>query len=134
MRSLVVDNDIYAVKILTAALNPFTQCDIVFNGTEAAELILSSLKANPYDVVFLDIMLPGHDGLSVLRIVREGAKLLGQPAPRIVLLSALEDEQTIIQAFRDGCSGYIVKPFNRAAIVAELEKLGLVNSFAPQLS
>ena len=134
MRCLIVDNDIYAVRMLQAAMKPFAHCDVAFNGTEAVEMILAAMETVPFDIVFLDIMLPGHDGFSVLRMVTERAKDAGRRAPKIVLLSALEDDQTIIQAFHDGCSGYIIKPFSRAVIHAELEKLGLIESVAQAMS
>jgi CheY-like chemotaxis protein len=58
------------------------------------------------DLILLDLLLPGIDGLTVLRYLRES----GCGAP-IVLLTACSDEATIRKALREGASGYVPKPF-----------------------
>src|SRR5262245_47228618 len=76
---------------------------------EMAKDGLSAIEAferDPPDLVLLDLLLPGLDGISVLRYLREG----GSTVP-IVLLTACSDERTIRKALREGASAYVSKPF-----------------------
>lgn len=72
------------------------------DGVEAIEKV----EKDPPDLVLLDLLLPGIDGLTVLRYIRES----GSQVP-IVLLTACSDERTVRKALREGASGYVPKPF-----------------------
>jgi two-component system, OmpR family, response regulator ResD len=77
---------------------------------------LALCAASPPDLVVLDIMLPGIDGLEVMR------RLRAQPqAPRVILLTARGREAERIVGLRRGADDYVVKPFSPGELVARVE-------------
>jgi DNA-binding response OmpR family regulator len=73
---------------------------------------------NEYDVIVLDLMLPGVDGLSVLRQLRERGK-----ATHVLILSAKDMIQDRVQGLRLGADDYLVKPFSFDELCARVEAL-----------
>jgi DNA-binding response OmpR family regulator len=73
---------------------------------------------NEYDVIVLDLMLPGIDGLAVLRQLREQGK-----ATHVLILSAKDLIEDRVQGLRLGADDYLVKPFSFDELCARLEAL-----------
>ncbi len=73
---------------------------------------------NEYDVIVLDLMLPGMDGLSVLRQLREQGK-----STHVLILSAKDLIEDRVQGLRLGADDYLVKPFSFDELCARLEAL-----------
>ncbi|MFL6235320.1 MAG: response regulator transcription factor [Thermoanaerobaculia bacterium] len=73
---------------------------------------------NEYDVIVLDLMLPGLDGLTVLRQLRERGK-----ATHVLILSAKDLIEDRVQGLRLGADDYLVKPFSFDELCARLEAL-----------
>lgn len=80
-----------------------------------AALAMSAERAP--DLVVLDIMLPGIDGLEVMRRLREGPG----PAPAVILLTARGEESDRIVGLRRGADDYIAKPFSPRELLARVE-------------
>ncbi len=78
---------------------------------------LALCAASPPDLVVLDIMLPGIDGLEVMRRLREGEG----PPTRVILLTARGREAERIVGLRRGADDYVVKPFSPGELVARVE-------------
>jgi two-component system response regulator ResD len=82
---------------------------------DGAEALACADRARP-DLVVLDLMLPGVDGLEVLRRLREG------PAPPgVILLTAKGEESDRVIGLRQGADDYVVKPFSPAELVARVD-------------
>jgi two-component system, OmpR family, response regulator ResD len=79
---------------------------------------LALSAAHPPDLVVLDIMLPGIDGLEVMRRLREPQ---GAPRARVILLTARGREAERIVGLRRGADDYVVKPFSPGELVARVE-------------
>jgi len=90
------------------------QVDLVENGEEG----VTKATHEPYDAIILDVMLPGLDGLSVLRIVRER----GIKTP-VLLLSARGDVSERIEGLNMGADDYLSKPFAMDELIARLRAL-----------
>src|SRR5947209_15448092 len=71
------------------------------------------------DLVTMDVVMPEMGGLEALRMI----KAL-DPEARVVMVTALDQKQTIAEAIRDGALDFIVKPFERDRIVSLLGKIG----------
>ena len=69
------------------------------------------------DLVVLDLMLPGLDGLEVMRLLRD----IGGPRVAIILLTAKGEETDRIDGLRLGADDYVVKPFSPAELVARVD-------------
>jgi DNA-binding response OmpR family regulator len=88
----------------------------VNTGTKALDVALTA----PPDIVLLDLMLPGYDGFEVCKRLREDPTTRGVP---VVIISALDDEDSRTRATLAGANAYFTKPFSPMALLAELERL-----------
>jgi CheY-like chemotaxis protein len=99
---LVDDEEDLRVLVSSIVADLGYEVETATDGLSAIE----KAEQDPPDLILLDLLLPGIDGLTVLRYLRES----GCSAP-IVLLTACSDERTIRKALREGASGYVPKPF-----------------------
>jgi len=90
--------------------------DIVGDAEAAQSLLLSQNRA--YDVVVLDVMLPGMDGFSLASNLRES----GQFVP-ILMLTARGEAQDVLRGFEAGADDYLPKPFELSVLTARLHAL-----------
>jgi DNA-binding response OmpR family regulator len=112
MRALLVDDDHELARLLRDYLGPHgVSVDHVEEGTRALERIGS---ADPYDIVLLDVMLPGIDGFEVCRRIR--AK---HDVP-IVMLTARGDDTDRVVGLEIGADDYLPKPFNPRELLARM--------------
>ena len=88
------------------------RCDASPRGDDGLERAL----AGDYDLVLLDVMLPGLDGFTVCRRLRD--RLAGQG---ILLLTARGSEADVLEGFRAGADDYVCKPFSIAQLMARVE-------------
>jgi len=91
-------------------------CAAVGSGTEALEL----LNQQRFDLVVLDLMLPGLDGLSVCRAVRRGTTNRDVP---ILMLTARREEADKVLGLESGADDYLSKPFGVRELVARVRAL-----------
>jgi DNA-binding response OmpR family regulator len=111
-RVLVVDDEPRIVSFLSRALSSAgLLVDKASDGNRALELA----KSRKYDLVVLDLLLPGLDGVSVLRGIIEY-----RPEQRVLVLSALSDVDSKVQCLELGASDYMPKPFALAEFVARV--------------
>jgi len=90
---------------------------VVFEAASGEEA-LSRLSELLPDVVVLDLMLPGIDGLSVCRAIREGAR-----QPLIIMLTAKGQDTDKILGLELGADDYMVKPFNPYELIARIKAM-----------
>jgi DNA-binding response OmpR family regulator len=116
MRVLVVeDHRNTAAFVRKALLAEGFAVDVCRDGESA----LATAFATPYDAIVLDIMLPGRDGLGVLRQLRERRN-----ATPVLLLSARGEVNERVEGLDAGADDYLPKPFVMAELVARLRALG----------
>lgn len=84
------------------------------DGDEAAAL----LACGVFDMAVLDIMVPGRDGLEVLALIREQ-----YPDMAVIMLTALEDEQTQVRAFNAYADDYVIKPVSPIILLKRMETI-----------
>ncbi len=82
------------------------------------EEALEKFRAKAYDIVLMDIMMPGMDGLEALEKIKKT-----HPATVVIMITALKDEVRMAKAKKLGASDYIVKPFSLNYLETELEKI-----------
>ena len=110
-RVLVVDDDAALAEMLGIVLRG-EGFDPVFCG-DGAEALGAFRDSKP-DLVLLDLMLPGRDGIDVCRSIRAES---GTP---IVMLTAKSDTVDVVVGLESGADDYIVKPFNPKELVARI--------------
>jgi DNA-binding response OmpR family regulator len=116
MRALVVEDEIRLAENLAAAMRegPGLAVDLAHTGAEGI-----SLGQEPnYDLIVLDLMLPGIDGLGVLKAIR--AK--GQAAP-VLVLTAVAEKASVVALLNAGADDYLAKPFDLGEFVARAKAL-----------
>ncbi|HEV7404276.1 MAG TPA: response regulator transcription factor [Chthoniobacteraceae bacterium] len=115
MRILVVEDEKKIASLLRRGLREqgFT-VDVLENGIEAYE----QASTQPYDTMILDIMLPGRDGLSVLRQLRENGILTP-----VLLLTARGEVNERIEGLNLGADDYLSKPFSMDEVTARVRAL-----------
>lgn len=86
---------------------------------EGAEAVGTILRERP-DVVLLDMMMPGIDGLEVLREIKADARTAETP---IMMLTARRQEADIVACLKAGASDYLVKPFIPEELAMRLQRL-----------
>jgi DNA-binding response OmpR family regulator len=115
MRILVVeDEEDLAHAIATGLRREGYAVDVVTDGNDAME----KLRVNAYDVVCLDLNLPGMDGREVARRAR--AESSGDVAPRILMVTARDAVEDRIGGLDDGADDYLVKPFDFGELSARV--------------
>jgi DNA-binding response OmpR family regulator len=115
MKILVVDDEEMIVEFLERSLRlDHNVVDIARNGTEAYE----KASQQSYDVVILDIIMPGKNGLDVCHDLRE----LGVNTP-VMLLSSKDGEVARIEGLDAGADDYMTKPFSYNELTARLRAL-----------
>ncbi|MBN2711615.1 MAG: response regulator [Planctomycetes bacterium] len=131
MKILIVDDNSDIVDVVRFSVPMVDAADVAFDGDKAVAAVEKSLDENqPYDLILMDIMMPNMDGRSAVRKIRriEEARgiMLGDGA-KIVMITALGDSENVFGSFhRDGCDGYIVKPFDQKNITEVLTRIGLI--------
>jgi CheY-like chemotaxis protein len=126
MRILIAEDDENSRLVLKRFVEKVAECDVAIDGADAIEKFDQALAAQtPYDLIFLDIMMPGFNGLEVLshiRAIELASGLLGSSASQIVMTTALDDEERIFDAHVSGCVSYLIKPLSRQLVLDEIEK------------
>ena len=111
---LVVDDEKLIVKgIRFSSEQDGMEVDCAYDGEEALNLA----KANAYDMVLLDIMLPKMDGFEVCQAIREFSDM------PIVMLTAKGDDMDKILGLEYGADDYITKPFNILEVKARIKAI-----------
>jgi DNA-binding response OmpR family regulator len=113
MRVLLVEDSRSLCESLRAGLRKLGHAVDVTNDGAAG---LSYARTNPYDVIVLDLMLPGLDGVSLLRKLRGGGF-----DTRVLVLSARDTVEDRVSCIKQGADDYLVKPFAFDELVARLE-------------
>jgi DNA-binding response OmpR family regulator len=120
-RVLIIDDDERLNKLLTQYLTPFGFAVQAVTHPDAG---MRALKADPPDLVVLDIMLPDMDGLAVCRKVRETSRV------PIIMLTARGDVADRILGLELGADDYLPKPFEPRELVARMQ--AVLRRGAPQ--
>lgn len=84
---------------------------------ESGETAVEAIAETTFDLILLDIRMPGMDGIEVLRVINRDA-----PETRVVLLTAHGSLESAIEALRQGAQDYILKPASTRTILTSVEK------------
>ncbi len=97
--------------------------DLGFNNTEEADdglTALPKLKGGNFDLLVTDWNMPGMQGIDLLKAVRADPELSSMP---VLMVTAEQKKEQIIEAAQAGVNGYIVKPFTAATLKEKLDKI-----------
>ena len=112
MRVLLIDDDARLAQLLDENLTPQGVALVHAGGGQAG---LAALAAGGFDAILLDVMMPGLDGLAVLRTLRDA----GHRVP-VIMLTARGDEADRVVGLELGADDYVAKPFSPRELLARL--------------
>lgn len=111
MRLLVVEDELKLAEYLRQGLSENGYVvDVAHNGIDGRHLALSG----DYDLILLDVMLPGMDGFGVLEAIRKY-----KPVP-VLILTARDQVEDRVRGLHDGADDYLVKPFAFSELLARV--------------
>lgn len=115
MRLLVIEDEKALAEAICEILRQNSyMADTVSNGLEG----LDYARSNIYDLILLDIMLPGMDGITILKTLRKE-----NIATPVILLTAKSELQDIVTGLDAGSDDYLAKPFSTAELLARIRAL-----------
>jgi two-component system chemotaxis response regulator CheY len=130
VKTLIAEDDFTSRLLLQEFLKSYGDCHIAVNGKEAVEAARAALQAEePYDLICLDIMMPGMDGQAALKEIRRleaAASVATSRRVKIVMTTALADLPNVVNAIRGKCDCFLAKPIRKAKLLEELRKLALI--------
>ncbi len=119
MRLLVVEDEVKLAQYLHKGLSENGHVvDLAHDGVEGRRLALGG----DYDLVLLDVMLPGVDGFGVLQAIRHDASLTRRSLP-VLMLTARERVEDRVRGLEQGADDYLVKPFAFSELLARVGAL-----------
>lgn len=111
---LVVDDNALNLHLLTTILTGAEYTVLTCGNAKEAQEI--TYKHSP-DIILLDVMMPGMDGFSLCRELKQNKRFSDIP---VIFLTSLSQQEDIVEGFNAGGSDYIVKPFNRQELLARV--------------
>ena len=131
LKILIVEDDFISRNILHHTLSNYGQCDIAVNGKEAVNAFKRALgQSQPYDLICMDIMMPGMDGheaLAQIRALEDELKIEKSAETKVIMTTALNDTKSVSDAiYKGGALSYFVKPIDQEKLYEELRVLGLI--------
>lgn len=114
-RLLVVEDNTFNMRLIEDILEPL-QHDIIEakNGLDAVEM----LRHERPDLILLDVLLPGMNGIDVLKHIKGNPQLADIP---VVVMTASGDSSVHRQCVEAGCNGFVLRPFTRKVLLDALK-------------
>jgi two-component system alkaline phosphatase synthesis response regulator PhoP len=109
---IIEDEENLALGVRDALQHAGFEADVVHDGKEGLE----RLRQGRFDLIVLDLMLPGMNGLDLLRALRKE-----RTDVRVLILTALAEEDDLLRGFEAGADDYMAKPFSPRELVARVE-------------
>src|SRR5579862_8699951 len=97
----------------------------LFEAADGATALRLAAEAPP-DLVLLDVMMPGMDGYEVCRRLRTDIRLAEVP---VIIVTALDDQASLLAGIEAGADDFVTKPFNRAELRARVRSITRLNRY-----
>ncbi|MGA8731778.1 MAG: response regulator [Terracidiphilus sp.] len=127
MKTLIVDDDCTSRLFLVGVLKDYGVTDVAVDGNEAIKAVSLALESlSPYDLICLDVIMPGKNGLQILSEIRNRERAREVYPAKVVMITAVSDGNTVLQAIKEQCDHYLAKPIDKRIVLEELRKLALI--------
>ncbi len=120
-RTLLVVDDALIIRHMIKDVAAGAGWTIAGEAADGQQAIDQYAQLRPHAVT-LDLVMPGYDGLHALRGI-----MACDPNARVLVVSALEQKATLKEAFRLGAADFLIKPFDKQALIDALEQLAASN-------
>lgn len=122
MKRLLVVDDALLMRRMIRDVAAEAGWEVAGEAATGAEGVALYERLRP-DLVTMDVVMPEMGGLEALRKIRAS-----DPNAQVVMVTALDQKQTLLESIRDGAIDFIVKPFERRRMLLLLEKVGKKSS------
>lgn len=130
MRSLIVEDEFTSRMQIKYFLEEYGNCDVAVNGTEAVEAYKMAIDVKkPYDLICLDINLPGKNGHQVLVEIRRIEEEMVKSSKNSVIIfmtTVMNNMRNVIDAYYGLCDEYLTKPIEKEKLVGKLMEHRLI--------
>ena len=130
LKILVVEDDSTSREYLSRILESLGNVDSCIDGNEAIDAFESSLNSDsPFDLVCLDIDIPGVSGMDVLSRIRLDESGFGKEGifrTKIIMTTASSGEEDVLGAYMHQCDAYCVKPIKKEDLFNKITEIGLI--------
>ena len=127
MRILVVDDELVSREKMKVIMAPLGECLAVDRGSAAVQAFQKAwADLAPFDLICLDLNMPGMNGLEVLAAIRNleaDMKLSPEARVRIIMVTGRSDVQSVRSSLQAGCDDYLVKPFDQKSLFKKVFSL-----------
>ncbi|ASB50129.1 hybrid sensor histidine kinase/response regulator [Alkalitalea saponilacus] len=114
-RILIVDDNPKNIQVAASILKQAGyEVEFALDGASG----LSWLESNSFDIVLLDIMMPGEDGFEICKLIKSNPKLNKIP---VIFLTAKTDRESVVEGFESGGEDYITKPFDSQELLVRVK-------------
>ena len=131
MKVLIVDDDVGSSKLLQLYLSEYGTLVTATSGAEAVKVFEQSLEVNErFDLICLDYIMPGMDGIETLEAIRQIERQRDVPRAdrvRVIMTTVVDQEENILKAFATGCDSYVIRPDRKERLVDEIRSFGLIS-------
>lgn len=127
MKCLIVEDNQQNCKLLKQMLSDYVDSDVALDGKEALNSFVKAHENNqPYDLIFLDFVMPEFNGHEVLKEIRqwEQDNLKEQESAKIVMATSKDDTDTVVSSYDLGCQHFFMKPYDRFELVDLMTEMG----------
>ena len=116
LRALVVDDCATVRRLMDLTLRPMgIEVEFADNGEDALALV----KGAGYDIVFLDVLLPGIDGYHVCKVIKGDKRMKNTP---VIMLTSRDSAFDKVRGIMSGTDVYLTKPLERAELLRAMKK------------
>lgn len=117
MNILVVDDEVMMLESIKIGMMGRGYGVVGFNNAQEALDLLSS-EDHGIDLVVTDYLMPIINGMDLLLAVRQRHQTLP-----VLIMTAYADTSLVLEAFKNGCNGFVEKPFSREQLITEIDRI-----------
>ncbi|MGD9310019.1 MAG: response regulator [Desulfosarcina sp.] len=132
MKVLVVDDELVSRKKMKKIMQAYGDCQAVDSGTAAIKAYTEALLANEhFGLITLDVSMsdmPGIQVLSTIRTVERSNDIPKEARVKVLMVTALADQATVLASIEAGCDDYLKKPFSLQTVTQKLNQMGVTAS------
>ena len=122
---LLIDDNALNRELIKEYLDGVADCTEVNNGVDGLNYFIKSKKDDvQFDVILLDISMPGMDGVTVLKKIRDFEHKEGiSDDNRVPIIMETAFSEPQLRSFNTGCDDYILSPIKRSDLISKIERL-----------
>ncbi len=129
MRILIAEDDLASARYLEGLMARYGECLVTSDGEQAVAAFQTAIgDGRPFQLVFLDIMMPhktGQEALQEIRALEQKLGIKSNQETKVVMTTALGDVRSVMGAYKEGATAYVTKPIVPERMFETLRNLGI---------